>query len=200
MRWLHIYLSMFSFAVVLFFSVTGITLNHPDWFYEGAESENQFSGEMRTEWLSPGASASANAEPADGANGSVARLEIVEHLRARHAIQGAVAEFRVDEAECAVSFKGPGYVADAIIDRGSGKYTVSEIRHGTVAVWNDLHKGRDTGRAWSLVIDASAVLMTFVSLTGLVLIFYLKLRRSRGLLTAVMGAIVVLLVYAWLVP
>ena len=37
MRWLHIYLSMFSLAVVLFFSVTGITLNHPDWFFGGAE-------------------------------------------------------------------------------------------------------------------------------------------------------------------
>ena len=30
MRWLHIYLSMFGLAAVLFFSVTGITLNHPN--------------------------------------------------------------------------------------------------------------------------------------------------------------------------
>ncbi len=28
-RWLHIYLSMFGLAAVLFFSATGITLNHP---------------------------------------------------------------------------------------------------------------------------------------------------------------------------
>jgi hypothetical protein len=34
MRWLHIYLSMFGLAAVLFFSVTGLTLNHPDWFGE----------------------------------------------------------------------------------------------------------------------------------------------------------------------
>ena len=33
-RWLHIYLSMFSFIIVLFFSVTGLTLNHVDWFPE----------------------------------------------------------------------------------------------------------------------------------------------------------------------
>ena len=31
-RWLHIYLSMVSFGIVLFFAVTGLTLNHPDWF------------------------------------------------------------------------------------------------------------------------------------------------------------------------
>lgn len=31
-RWLHIYLSLFCFLVVLFFAVTGITLNHAEWF------------------------------------------------------------------------------------------------------------------------------------------------------------------------
>ena len=30
-RWLHIYLSLFSFAALLFFAVTGLTLNHPTW-------------------------------------------------------------------------------------------------------------------------------------------------------------------------
>ena len=32
-RWLHIYLSLISFGAILFFSVTGLTLNHPDWFF-----------------------------------------------------------------------------------------------------------------------------------------------------------------------
>ena len=36
-RWLHIYLSMFGLAAVLFFSVTGLTLNHPDWFFGNVE-------------------------------------------------------------------------------------------------------------------------------------------------------------------
>ena len=31
-RWLHIYLSMASFAIVFFFAVTGLTLNHTEWF------------------------------------------------------------------------------------------------------------------------------------------------------------------------
>ena len=37
MRWLHIYLSMLGLAAVLFFSVTGITLNHPDWVFGQVE-------------------------------------------------------------------------------------------------------------------------------------------------------------------
>ena len=44
MRWLHIYLSMFGLAAVLFFSVTGITLNHPDWFFGEAERRVEAEG------------------------------------------------------------------------------------------------------------------------------------------------------------
>ena len=44
-RWLHIYLSMVSFAVVFFFAVTGITLNHLDWF-GGKETTAQLRGKL----------------------------------------------------------------------------------------------------------------------------------------------------------
>ena len=75
----------------------------------------------------------------------VAKLEVVEHLRKTHAMRGALAEFRVDDSECSVSFKGPAYSADAFIDRESGHYTLTELDHGLIALMNDLHKGRDTG-------------------------------------------------------
>jgi uncharacterized protein len=195
MRWLHIYLSMLSLAVVLFFSVTGITLNHPDWFWSTAESHRELEGEIRREWLSvsqPGAAADAASQ--------VSKLEIVEQLRNAHAIHGALADFRVDDAECVVSFKGPGYAADAFIDRETGHYRLTETAHGFIAVLNDLHKGRDTGPVWSVLIDVSAVLMTFISLTGLVLLFYLKLRRVPGLIVALIGMVVALVLYRVGVP
>ena len=44
MLWLHIYVSMFGLAAVLFFSVTGITLNHPDWFFGDAERQDTGRG------------------------------------------------------------------------------------------------------------------------------------------------------------
>ena len=149
MRWLHIYLSMFSLAVVLFFSVTGITLNHPDWFFSGAESSREAEGEISRGGCTLQGPA-APSRPSD-ADRQVAKLEIVEHLRNTHAIRGALADFRVDEGECVVSFKGPGYAADAFIDRESGHYRLTETYHGFIAVINDLHKGRDTGPVWSVV-------------------------------------------------
>jgi hypothetical protein len=180
---------MFGLAAVLFFSVTGLTLNHPDWFFVGAEATTQSEGRMALDWLRP-----------DGPAEAVAKLEVVEHLRRTHGIRGALADFRVDDYECSVTFKGPGYAADAFIDRATGRYQLSQTSHGFVAVINDLHKGRDTGPAWSVLIDVSAVLMMVISLTGLLLLFYLKLRRLPGMIVVLLGTIAVAAVYALGVP
>ena len=185
-RWLHIYGSMLSFSVVLFFSVTGITLNHPDWL-AAAERRAQQSGQMDLAWL-------AVPETPD------ARLRIVEHLRATHAISGAVSDFRMDEVEASISFKGPGYAADVFIARATGRYELTETRLGLVAVMNDLHKGRDSGGVWKWLIDLSAALLIFVSLTGLVLLYFLHKHRTAGVVLIGVGTVATWCVYAALVP
>lgn len=199
MRWMHIYLSMFGLATVLFFSVTGLTLNHPNWFFGGAERSVQDEGRVDLKWLHVEGASTPAADSGDLSN-QVAKLEVVEHLRKSHAIRGALAEFRVDERECMVTFKGPGYAADAFIERETGHYNVTQSYHGFIAVINDLHKGRDTGPVWSVLIDASAILITVISLTGLVLLFYLKLRRIPGLVVVLIGTIVVAAIYFVGVP
>jgi hypothetical protein len=203
--WLHIYVSMFGLAAVLFFSVTGITLNHPDWFFGGAERQEQAEGQIDVKWLHAGTTASAAGDGPESSgepdrSKEVDKLQIVEHLRKTHSVRGALADFRVDENECTVSFKGPAYAADAFIDRESGHYNLTQTSHGFVAVLNDLHKGRDTGPVWSAVIDVSAVVLTVISLTGLVLIFFLKLRRGPGLVVSLVGAAVVVAICLLWVP
>jgi hypothetical protein len=197
--WLHIYVSMFSLAVLLFFSVTGITLNHPDWFFGGTPRRVQAEGRIDLKWLHVDAPAPSSRDEFDETH-QIARLEVVEFLRNVHHIRGALEEIKADERECTVTFKGPGYAADAFIDRASGHYQLTETSHGFIAVINDLHKGRDTGPAWSVVIDLSAVLMTIVSATGLVLLFYLKRRRIPGLLIGLVGTAVVGAVFWLWVP
>jgi hypothetical protein len=186
-RWLHIYLSMVSFAVLFFFALTGITLNHQDRF-TGEAKANRYHGTVNTGWLKPGPS------------GDAAKLEIVEYLRKTHGVKAAVSDFRVDDKRLEVAFKGPGYEADAFIDRETGQYEMTESRMGLVAIVNDLHKGRDTGKAWSGVIDVSAVLMCLVSLSGLVLIFFLHKRRASGLMALGIGALLCFIVYRVWVP
>ncbi len=77
---------------------------------------------------------------------------------------------------------------------------MTETYHGFIALINDLHKGRDTGPVWSALIDVSAGLMTLISLSGLVLLFYLKLRRVSGLVVALAGTALVIVLYRWWVP
>jgi uncharacterized protein len=185
-RWLHIYLSMVSFAILFFFAVTGLTLNHADWF-SSQQRTAQLKGSVKTEWVKVG-------------EAEVNKLAIVEHLRNTHGVKGALSDLRVDDSQCAVSFKGPGYAADAFINRENGEYELTETRSGFVAVLNDLHKGRDSGRVWSWLIDISAVLMTLVSLTGMLLIWFIKRRRVSGLILAAVGAVVCYLIYVTWIP
>ena len=196
-RWLHIYLSMFGLFALLFFSATGVTLNHPDWFYAGAETSAKHEGKLNPSWVKPPDGPAADAGPGDAPDPAlkVARLEVVEHLRAKHDVRGALASFTADDRECVVTFKGPGYAADAFIDRATGSYTLTVTSHGLVAVLNDLHKGRDTGPVWSVVIDVSAVLLIVASLSGLVLLFYIKRRRVPGVVVGLVGALVVVALF-----
>ncbi|WP_333483077.1 PepSY-associated TM helix domain-containing protein [Spirosoma telluris] len=181
---MHLYLSVFSFVIVLFFAVTGLTLNHADWF-DDQFSATDYKGKVLLSWVNTPDTAAVN------------KLAIVEQLRSTHGIKGAVSDFRIDDRQCSVSFRGPGYSADATIDRAQGTYQLTETRMGLVAVMNDLHKGRDTGGNWSLVIDGAAIFMTLVSLTGLVLLLFLKKRRLTGLVLVVLGFLLVYAVYAF---
>lgn len=183
-RWLHIYLSMFSFLVILFFAITGITLNHPEKF-SGQQVVTKLSGKLDSAWV-----ASENAIQSS-------KLEIVEFLRSTHGIKAAISDFLIEEDQCTISFKGPGYAADVFIDRASGDYQLITTASGLVAMMNDLHKGRDTSEGWKWVIDLSAVFVILVSLTGFVMIFFLKKRRVAGILLWLIGTLLFALSY-WL--
>lgn len=185
-RWLHIYISMFSCVVVVFFAVTGITLNHTDWF-DGAERTQELSGTLNAAWTNTG-----EREPA--------KLEIAEFLRATHHLSGAVSDVRTDPDQMSMSFKGPGVSADAFIERVSGKYQLTDTRLGLVAVANDLHKGRDAGSVWKAAIDLSAIFLTLVAVTGLMLLYFIHKHRLAGIILLVGGGVVSYLLYVVWVP
>jgi hypothetical protein len=182
-RWLHTYLSMLSFAILLFFAVTGLTLNHAEWF-DSQQRPASYHGIVDKAWVN-------TSDP-----GAVAKDELVNYFRRTYRTKGALSDFHVDGEQCEVLFKGPGYEADATIDRATGKYDLTVSPFSLVAVLNDLHKGRDTGKKWSALIDFSAVLMTLVSLTGLTLIFFLNKRRFSGLVLVAVGALLCFLFYS----
>jgi hypothetical protein len=84
----------------------------------------------------------------------------------RYGISDYASDFLIEHHQCSLSFKGPGYSADVFINRDDGKFRLTELRMGLVAVMNDLHKGHDTGKGWNWVIDISSVFLTLVSISG----------------------------------
>ncbi|HCN83309.1 MAG TPA: peptidase [Sphingobacteriaceae bacterium] len=186
-RWLHIYLSMISFAILLFFAVTGLTLNHTDWFADQAKT-TKTKGTIQVKWVN------------NPDTSKVAKLDVVEFFRNKHEVKGYLSEFAIDDSECSITFRGPGYSSEVFIDRKSGKYEFSETRMGLVAVMNDLHKGRDSGRKWGWVIDISAGFIALISLSGLILILFLKRKRSSGLIVAGIGLLLCYAIYKLFVP
>lgn len=178
---------MFCLAAMVFFGVTGFTLNHPDWFYGGYENRTSLKGSL-------------DAALVQGDPDQVDKLGVVEALRARGVERGRLTDFQIDENQCVVAFKGPGFAADAFIERDRGVFEIQIVRMGLVAVLNDLHKGRDSGPEWSLLIDISAIMTTVVALSGVALLFYIKRRLFAGLIVSLAGLGGLILVWRLWVP
>ena len=165
-RWLHVYTSMISLLVVLFFGITGLTLNHPSWSFGGGPTSKSVTGTL----------------PAGFADGTqVDFLTVAEYVRDHDGVRGSVADHQASDTEGTISFKGPGYAADLIFEIPSGEYRLLVEEQGLLGVLNDLHKGRDTGSKWKWLIDVSAIFLVAVAITGLGIQVFQRKRRRRAL-------------------
>ena len=182
-RLLHIYLSMFGLLVIVFFSVTGIMLNHEEWFGFAEPRVSKHEGTLPAELLR---------EPD--------KLGIVEKLRKDFAATGALDSFEVRDEEVALAFKSPGRRCEATITRVDGHAEVSVETHGFAGRLVELHRGTEAGPAWRLVIDATAILLLLSSITGLVLWLLVPKWRPLGIVALMVCAVVCVGIYLVLVP
>jgi hypothetical protein len=175
LRWLHIYTSMVSLLVVLFFALTGITLNHPTWFGAGTANAQTVSGTL-PEASVPG----GQADP----------LAISEYLRSATSVSGQVTAHTETATGGTIDYEGPGTTASAEYTTSTRAYTVRSTSYGLVGVLNDLHKGRNTGASVHWLIDVSGGLLALVAVTGLALQLYIRRGRRLGLGLAAAGTVV----------
>jgi hypothetical protein len=179
-RMLHGYLSAFAFLALIFFSATGVLLNHPEWFetYQPAEQKVALA-------LTPAELAAANA--------SKDRGRALAAAAAKHAsLPGAYASADIDGRQALIRMEGPKGAADLTLDLATGKAEGRITRPGLMAVIQDLHRGKNSGVAWRWVIDLSAWIVLALSLIGYVLFFSLRFRLKTSLiLTAVSLAVLV---------
>jgi len=176
LRWAHVYISMFSLLAMLFFGLTGITLNHPTW---GVGDPTTEALEGRLPELS-------------GEAPEAQLLAISEFVRQQHGVSGQVVDFSAPQGDGmgTITYRAPGYSADLFFDTSDGSYDLTVNRDGMIAVMNELHQGRDSGTAWRWVIDVAGALLVVVALTGLGIQFFLRKRRISALTLAVVGMVV----------
>jgi hypothetical protein len=78
---------------------------------------------------------------------------------------------------------GGGEIA---LDRRTGEARVTTEAASLAALLTNLHKGKNAGTAWRLMIDAAAIIVLALSLLGYVLFFAMRYRLRTALaLTAV---------------
>lgn len=146
---------------MLLFSVTGITLNHA--------AQIKAKPEILTiEAEVPADIIAAIKIPAE--EKAVLPEVLIDWLAQTKDISvgSQLAEWSQDEIY--ISLPRPGGDAWLSIDLVSGELVYELTERGWISYFNDLHKGRNTGVAWSWFIDVFAVFCIIFCITGLLLL------------------------------
>lgn len=188
-RWLHVYLSTALLALLIFFSITGLFLNHLDWFaHKGAYQEHEYPlpSHFSTAWR-------GDAQPP--------LLEMEAWLNTEYGLSDPrKIDIDLEFGEVAFDFPLPAGYAMATFQQETQTLLLEHQEGTLIAVLNDLHKGRHTGDSWSWVIDISAVLMILMSLTGMVILFQQAKWRMHGVVLMLLGTLLPWVIYLLWVP
>lgn len=164
---------------LLAFAITGITLNHASQIPASPRTTTH-QGQLPETLRADLAALAKEAEPV-GALPLALRALLRDELGLR--VGTREAEWSPDEIY--LSLPRPGGDAWLSVDLASGQIEYEGTDRGWVAYFNDLHKGRNTGPAWSWFIDVFALACLVFSITGL---FLLQLHaRQRGLTWPMVG-------------
>ena len=164
---------------MLLFAVTGFTLNH------AGQIESKPKVESRDAQLPPDLleklqqAQKQGVEAADkNAVGLPAEVDGWLAQQIKVSAKGFAVEWSEDEAY--VAMPRPGGDAWLRVDLKEGSVEYEKTDRGWISYLNDLHKGRNTGGAWSLFIDVFAIGCLVFCITGLLI---LKMHAQRRPMT-----------------
>ncbi|MET0867695.1 MAG: PepSY-associated TM helix domain-containing protein [Pseudorhodoplanes sp.] len=169
MRQWHWISAAISLIGMLLFAVTGITLNHAG-SIEARPVVTERVANLPQALKSVAAGLPAKAKmPVPQQLADWASVALTIDIRGREA--------EISESEIYVALPRPGGDAWLTIERRSGEARYEVTDRGWISYLNDLHKGRNTGAAWSLFLDVFAIACVVFCLTGLVLLQLLSVGR-----------------------
>lgn len=183
--------SALALAGMLMFAVTGFTLNHAA----------DITATPRTTVIETVIPATVSAALVKGASDSpqVLPTEFSRWLRTNHQLSVGYGDVEWSTNELYISLTKAGGDAWLAVDLPEGNLTYESTDRGWIAYLNDLHKGRNTGAAWSWFIDLFALVCLVFCLTGFVVLWLHSRERiavwpitGLGILTPVLLALLLI--------
>jgi hypothetical protein len=169
--------SAICLIAMILFAATGFTLNHAA-DIEASPKTSQKTGQVPASLLQQ-----LNAEVTQRSQKNVDTslpASMVQWLETQHHIDAANKAAEWSPEEIYVALPRPGGDAWLRVNLEDGALEYEKTERGVIAYLNDLHKGRNTGKAWSWFIDIFALACLIFCITGL---FLLKMHASNRRLT-----------------
>jgi hypothetical protein len=168
---------------MLIFSITGFTLNHPEWI---KSEPNIIRWEKN---ISPQLSDELSKENVD------ITQQIAAKITKETGIDIKNIKPEINDGEVYFAMPGPGFDEWLSIDVASGVVTYERSHRGVIAVLNDLHKGRDSGPVWKLFIDVIALAAIVFCITGFGLLWLYEKGRKITWPVAGLGVIAPIILF-----
>ncbi len=184
----HGYLSAFAFLALIFFSASGILLNHPEWLSDAAGPVQNISGAVPATAL---AAARKTADP-----GAALGLLVTQTMP----VLGAYNSADLDDRQAFLRFEGVKGSSDVTVDLASGVATGRVHPADALTIMDDLHRGKNVGKVWQGVIDATGGIVLLLSLLGYVLFFAMRFRLRTSLLLTAISLGVLVGIFIFFVP
>jgi hypothetical protein len=165
----HGYLSAVAFVWLLFFAITGILLNHSNWFAAEAPAPTQ-----KQFVLLPGEKALIKAAREPGA-------VLVDLLRDRLGLRGNISSTDIVGNQLFIRMRGVRGSSDVQADIENGRGSASIEKFAAVTTFKELHRGEQAGPVWQALIDISGAILAATALLGLLIYFAMRLRLATSL-------------------
>lgn len=185
-RWLHLYSGVPVVMAMVFYAITGFTLNHPN-FNLGESQKTSFEIELP-----------ASVKHADWENQpNLSSLQLLHWLDTEHNLRGVELEIEWDDGDqlLIIEMTNPSgaKTVEAYIEDGIAEVFRREL--SLVSTLNNLHRSKHVTGLWKNLSDLAAICMLVFCLSGIYLIFINKTQRTTSASWLVLGGGLFLLAF-----
>ena len=185
-RHVHAWLSAFAFLSLIFFAGTGLFLNNSEWF-ASEPKEVSLQVTVPTQVLEQAKTVE---------NPAPLLLEAIRKASPQ-TLSGAFKSSDLVDGELDMRLVGAKGHTDITVALDTGHAEMTVKPESVLDTLKNLHKGKNVGTVWKLVIDISSILILILSFAGYLLFFSLRKRKAISLWLTGLCFVTLVSVFIW---